>query len=301
MPSGHTRGWHRRRRRPSLASAPAFVRYAVIALAALLVITMLWRGVRWTMHPTRIPSEGMPLPYSSTSAASAGDSFSAPADLWQRDFAEALVSAAHDAGAGNISTAEMDVDRAESTVMIARLQSRTASPEFFVSSVANLDRVLQSHADDARLVEHVTLARIEVAALRSSLGPPAAAVAPVVTQGAPRELAANMLLDPALLGGKFLDATNMPDNSEVLLPPASRTFADNIRVQDLTIAGAAQTLDGIHWRNVTFSGTRLRYEGGPLDLENVHFANCRFGFPIDARGARLATAITLGQTSITIE
>ncbi len=93
----------------------------------------------------------------------------------------------------------------------------------------------------------------------------------------------------------------MPDTSEILLPPVSRSFADHIRVEDVTIVGAAQTLDGIRWRNVTFIGTRLRYEGGQLDLQNIQFVRCRFGFTADDRGARLANAIALGQTSVIIE
>jgi hypothetical protein len=117
----------------------------------------------------------------------------------------------------------------------------------------------------------------------------------------PRELAANEVLDPASLGGTFLDASLMPDEVEILLPPETRKFSDNVRVEDLTIAGASQTLDGIHWRNVTFIGTRLRYEDGQLDLHNVRFVHCTFGFPSDQRGASIANAIALGQTSFTIQ
>jgi len=118
---------------------------------------------------------------------------------------------------------------------------------------------------------------------------------------APREIAANQVMGPPLLGGNYLDATLMPDTAEILLPPSSRSFADHVRVENLTIAGAAQTLDGIRWRNVTFVGTRLRYEGGELDLQNVHCVRCRFGFPSDDRGAHIATALALGQTSITLD
>jgi hypothetical protein len=74
-----------------------------------------------------------------------------------------------------------------------------------------------------------------------------------------------------------------------------------VRVENLTIAGASQTLDGIHWRNITFIGTRLRYEDGQLDLQNVRFVHCTFGFPSDARGAQIANAIVQGQTSLTIQ
>ncbi len=122
-----------------------------------------------------------------------------------------------------------------------------------------------------------------------------------VSIGAPRILATGALLNPASAGGNLLDATSMPSRSEILEPPASRIFSDNVRVEDLTIAGAAQTLDGIHWKNVTFIGTRLRYEGGEVALHNVRFIHCSFGFTSDDRGGRLATAIARGQTTTVIE
>ena len=119
--------------------------------------------------------------------------------------------------------------------------------------------------------------------------------------GAPRVLAIGAVLNPAKLGGNLLDATSMPSSAEILEPPPSRIFADNVHVENLTIAGAAQTLDGIHWKNVTFIGTHLRYEGGEVDLRNVRFIHCMFGFPSDDRGGRLATAIARGQTTVVIE
>lgn len=122
-----------------------------------------------------------------------------------------------------------------------------------------------------------------------------------VAINAPREIAAGQTLDRKSFGGSYLDATLMPDTAEILLPPYSRAFVDNIRVENVTIAGASQTLDGIRWRNVTFVGTRLRYESGELDLQNVRFVRCRFGFESDDRGAHLANAIALGQTSIAIQ
>jgi hypothetical protein len=119
--------------------------------------------------------------------------------------------------------------------------------------------------------------------------------------GAPRVLAIGAVLNPASLGGNLLDATSMPSGAEIIEPPPSRIFADNVHVENLTIAGAAQTLDGIHWKNVTFIGTHLRYEGGEVDLHDVRLIHCMFGFPSDDRGGRLATAIARGQTTVVIE
>ena len=281
------------------------MRYTVLVLAAALVVTLGWRGVRWTMHDARSRGAGIPDAYSSLPPTPTA----ASAALWQRDFAGSLDAAATDAGAGNISSAEMAVDRADTLLTAARLQSRTAPPDFFAASLAQLDQVLQKHPGDARLLEHVTLARVSLAELASSLSPADTADAKgdvsapgIIHMSAPRELTASQTLGPKSFGGMVLDATPMPDTAEILLPPSSRAFADNIRVENLTIAGASQTLDGIRWRNVTFVGTRLRYEGGELDLQSVHFVRCRFGFTTDDRGARLATAIasTAGRSSITI-
>jgi hypothetical protein len=284
------------------ASAPPFVRYTVLALAAVLVITLAWRGVRWTMHAPQRQMMNGPMQDASATA----DAHSPDAEPWQRDFTYALASAATDAAAGNISAAEISVDRAENFVTVARLQSLAAEPDFIAYALAELDQISKQRPDDARLLEHVTLARISIAELESSLDTDARGINPPpgtirISIGVPREIAANQTLDRKSLGGSYLDASVMPDTAEILLPPASRAFADNIRVENVTIAGAAQTLDGIRWRNVTFIGTRLRYEGGELDLQNVHFARCRFGFPTDERGARLANAIALGHTSISIE
>jgi hypothetical protein len=287
------------------ASAPAFVRYAVLALAAALVVTLVWRGVRWTVQPPRV--RNAPIQY----AGASPDEHTAEAAPWQRDFTYALASAQSDATAGNIAAAEISVDRAESFVTVARLQSLAAQPEFIAYALAELDQILNQRPDDARLLEHVTLARIALAELESSLdsGAPGGersgsaddSGGTHVAVNAPREIAAGQTLDRRSFGGSYLDATLMPDTAEILLPPYSRAFVDNIRVENVTIAGASQTLDGIRWRNVMFVGTRLRYEGGGLDLQNVRFVRCRFGFPADARGAALADAIATGHKTFTIE
>ena len=248
---------------------------------------------------------------------------------WQRDVSASLDEAVRNASDGDLTKAEVAADRATSILAVARLQSKAASPDFFESTIAQLDKVLNATRENARLTEHVTLARIELAQLRSALeivpaGAPtslnatdlllpsaadsvakpkgtAKADSGQVFVGAPRAIAAGATLDPASLGGNLLDATSMPRNAEILEPPASRLFADDVRVENLTIDGATQTIDGIHWKNVTFIGTRIRYEGGEADLTNVRFIHCMFGFTPDERGARIASAIALGQNTIVIE
>jgi hypothetical protein len=301
-PHGHSREWRRKRHRHHRSSASPLLRFAVLALAAVLVTTLAWRGIRWTTHPSYTSrAAATTYPYAAAMPAASADA----AATWQRDYQDAVDLAAQDVSAGNISQAEVAVDRAETVITAQRLESGSVPQEFFAPAIAALDRVLAKHSDDARLAEHVTLARISVAELRSSVEaePPQSAGAKRVSIGGPREVAGGVTLDPATAGAGILDAALMPDTAEILLPPSSRAFADNVRVEDLILQGAAQTLDGVHWRNVTFVNTRLRYEGGELDLQNVHFVRCRFGFTTDAgddRSVRLANAIALGQSSITI-
>ena len=292
---------------------PRYLAWVVVIAALVLMGRLAWQGSRYFVRRQQ------PAPAAHV-AAPAGANDSNVLAPCERDILLSIDNGVRDAGAGQMAAAEMDVDRAASMATAVRLESRAAQPDFFDASVGELDRVLAAGSSDTDMLDHVTQMRVALAELRSSQNGGAEApvasggIAPIATNAAganrgvnkvsidaPRELEADSLLDPATLGGKYLDATFMPDTSEILLPPATRAFTDNVRVENLTIAGAAQTLDGIHWRNVTFIGTHLRYESGALDLENVRFVNCRFGFPSDDGGARLANAIALGKTSITIE
>jgi hypothetical protein len=305
---------------------------------------------------------------SPTNASATGNS--APqAAPWTQDVLDAFDDAAQQAKSGNIAGAEVQVDEAVAAMEEARVRSKAVPGDFFSRSSTELHRILTAQPESesavensgatgppqeaqeappdslvARLFQHVTQARIELAAIRSwqervpahaglavdlaetavqgsaaKAGSDSAAAADVTSAPsalasgglklpaghvdieAPRNLKKGEALDPASLHATFLDASLMPDTSEILLPPESRQLADDVRVENLTIAGASQTLDGVHWRNVTFIATRLRYEDGPLSLNNVRFVHCTFGFPPDARGAAIANMIALGKTSLTIK
>jgi hypothetical protein len=329
-PSGRDRRWERRK--SGFAPAPTYVRVAVVALATTLVATLVWQGAKRLLDPAKMTGSDTPHFYVTPPSDRAGVA------AWQTGLSDALEQAVAQGVGGNITAAEMQTDRAATILMTARMRSEPAAPDFFDRTVRKLDRVLQSHPDNERLIEHVTLARIELAQLRSvqpalpegstggesgatksggaspaaipnpevSVGPGAQAPHAVnipghVVLAAPRGLSANELLNSAALRGNYIDATLMPETSEVLLPPSTRVMADGVRVDGLTIAGAAQTLDGIRWKDVTFVGTRLRYEGGEVSLQNVRFTNCTFGFSTNDRGARLADAIALGQRSFVMQ
>ncbi len=328
-PSGRSRRWIRRKEKMLV---PWFVRPLVTILSLILIGTLAWYGAQYALHGRQRAAE------SSSSAQTARAA--AESSGWQRDVGVSLDEAVRHAGEGDVAPTEMSVDRATSILTLARMRSQqTVPPDFFDTVLAQFDQILSAYHTNSRLTEHVTLARIELAQLRSAgelvpAGTPSsfkpedllvkgtsgaeakmkAAPQPIpgakdsnqsepghVVIGAPRTLVEGASLDPASLGGNFLDATGMPSASEILEPPSSRLFSDNVRVENVTIAGATQTLDGVHWKNVTFIGTRLRYEGGELDLHNVRFIHCLFGFTPDERGARIATAIARGENTIVID
>jgi hypothetical protein len=317
-PSGRARHW--RKRGHSSPPMPSYAQVTVVVLAFAVVISVGWEILN------RVRAAESKETLAAANAAAAGDSGGASAQgpAWQRDVVASLDAGLRDAHGGNLTASEVDADRAASILEGARVRSEPAPPDFFAGVIDQLDHIIMVSPENERLAEHTRLARINLAELRSSLArspqahPSDAVSSPArsstsrssgaaagsgahVSIYAPRTIAANQDVTPATLGGDYLDATLMPESAEVLEPPSSRLFADNVRVSGLTIAGAAQTLDGIHWHDVTFIGTRLRYESGPLDLQNVQFIRCTFGFPTDERGARLANAIALGRTTFSLE
>ncbi len=330
--------------------------------AAIIALLMLGAGVVTAWYAAQNFIRGHANRQSLANAPSAP--YSGPqVPPWAQNVLDSFDSAAQQARAGSITSAEAQVDEAVAEMEEARVRSKAVPSNFFSGVSTKLDNILntqpasesagknsnatgspQEMAPDSqtvRLFQHVTQARIELAAMRSwqesmpagiglavniaeavdrqeantaangSSATPDLASLPSATDNlrlpaghvdveAPRELSENEILDPASLHAHFLDASLMPDTSEILMPPESRQLSDNVRVENLTIAGASQTLDGIHWRNTTFIETRLRYEDGPLDLQNVRFIHCTFGFPSDAHGAAIANMVVLGKTSLTI-
>jgi hypothetical protein len=298
---------------------PFQARLAALALAVVLVVTFAWRAFDFVMHRFIEPAP--------THAAAGAPAINGGPAPWQREVVESIDAAAGQVAAGNSTEGEMGVDRAASLIEAATVSSQAANADFFELASAGLDGILRHDPQNNRLLEHVTLARIELAQLRSELagraGAPSANTAEAPTAdnprgvttpvadasgpgvshvviGEPRSVGGDRIFGPAQAGGDWLDARNLSEFAEILLPPSSRLLVDNVRVQNLTIEGGAQTLDGFHWKNVTFIGTRIRYEGGEVDLRNVHFLRCRFGFSTDEPGSRLANAIALGQSSIVI-
>lgn len=318
-----------KRKTPSMG-IPGWAGLVIVALGLTLAGMVVWEGGKYVMNRLR-PSAVSASTSSANILASSMARVRARVPEWQTQAQDAFRDAVADSTANSLDNAEMAVDRGAEILTEARARVLTAPPDFFDLAIRTLDQVVQSHPDNDRLVEHTVLARVELAQMRTMVpvpstsdatppgSPPAGSVQekiaaeeqllPNVQAGAsktiriysPISIPANSTYDTVRARGSVIDATLMAGDAEILLPPASRINTDGVRVLDLTLKGASQTLDGVYWENVTFVGTRLRYDGGEVSLHNVRFINCTFGMPSDERGSRLATAIALGQSSVVIE
>lgn len=294
---------------PERGGATRILRIVVVLLACVLIGTLAWQGYEKYFRPGDRSQIGDVAPVGRPYSA---DAASDPAARgWQRDFSSALGDATVAGKGGDVTGAEMETDRAASIVGSAWEKGFVAQPEFFTGALAALDGVAATHPESERLGDHAFQAEIALAQLRWSGGSAkdsgagdvvgSSALAGRLVLAAPRSVAAHQLLNPAALGTNYIDATKMPDTAEVFLPPATRAIEDGVRVSGLTIEGASQTLDGVAWKDVTFIGTRLRYEGGAASLKNVKFVRCTFGFTDDEGGRKLVEALVRGSGTVDVK
>jgi hypothetical protein len=90
------------------------------------------------------------------------------------------------------------------------------------------------------------------------------------------------------IDGGYFDVSTLTGDFVTSPPGRKANLSDNYRFRGTAISGGMQTLDGIHWINVAFIGTKIRYAGGQLDLDHVTFIGCTFEAPSNDRGAKFA-------------
>jgi hypothetical protein len=69
-------------------------------------------------------------------------------------------------------------------------------------------------------------------------------------------------------------------------------------VEGSSITNGRQKLDGFYWKDVTFIGDDIEYDGGPMVLENVKFVNCTFQMKYNIHSDKLDNML-LAQNPIT--
>jgi hypothetical protein len=100
--------------------------------------------------------------------------------------------------------------------------------------------------------------------------------------------------------GSVVDGSTLPSGTDVLEPASGSQAKNSNSISGLTLSGVTQTLDGIEWKNVTFVNSRIRYRGGDVRLDNVHFVHCTFEVPSNNRGSQMADYATLETGILTI-
>ncbi len=181
----------------------------------------------------------------------------------------------------------------------ARSKRQPMSGESFDWLMAGLDGIAVSRVGPA-LQDQLMHARIVLAEYRSALEPAPLLPDNRTSLAASRKLALN---SHTHIGNPFLpvvDGYDLPAGAEFFLPP-SQVLATGVWVEDLTMVGGTQTLDGIHWRDVMFINARIHYLGGELELRNVRFVNCTFEIAPSARGENVARYITLDSPVLALD
>lgn len=280
------RGWRGARPRRSMPMWARFVvMIGILAVALIASWQVLWDHVEGNDEATRVEA-AVPQPQ--------------PAMRFRDSLYSKLEEASGYAGAGSWAQAISATDDAAKIIRDARHNGLRIPPDNFEEMVASVDRV-HSLWSDQKSLDSLNRARVELAEYRSSLEPPLPGSQHHTEVIAPRNIPAGTHVLPASFSSSILDASGLPEEAEILLPPHSRLFVENVWVEGLTLIGASQTLDGVHWKDITFANSRIRYQGGEVELRNVRFVNCTFGFATNDRGARLADAIALGPVSVVIE
>ena len=82
------------------------------------------------------------------------------------------------------------------------------------------------------------------------------------------------------------------DQAAVLEPIGANLNKHNPRGDAfLFVSNGKITLDGTDLKNIIFINMNIRYLGGPLRMNNVHFVNCTFDIPENQNGRQFAKVV----------
>jgi hypothetical protein len=204
--------------------------------------------------------------------------------------AQKLVEQSKEAvSAGKVSNAVSDIQTATTFITSARRSKVKIEPGYF----QDVAHQLQALSSTPQLADAVHTAKLELAGYRSTLQdsrPPT-----FDQENSPKALTTVVDVNSQ----EYIDIVEKGHRAVVLQSPnmefalmdSPRSLSRDIEVKNFFILGDAeganQTLDGIHWKNVTFENMRIKYQGGEVELKNVRFVNCTFDFVSGPNGSRL--------------
>jgi hypothetical protein len=79
--------------------------------------------------------------------------------------------------------------------------------------------------------------------------------------------------------------------------------AEKVGHEFLLIAGPSTTwsLDGLRMKNIIFKDTKIIYEGGQVEMENVYFVNCTFEISRRLNGQKFASSVLASAPATTFQ
>jgi hypothetical protein len=140
-----------------------------------------------------------------------------------------------------------------------------------VKEAANLLSQLSTRQDDVGSSAHYLFVDLAVArsrALTPPPPPPSTGSGAVFIRGSKTGIPKSHFTDAHLFLG--------PGQFGFKLGPGYEDVLTGVFIDDSSIYGGYQELDSIRWNNVTFVGTKIIYNGGPVSLKGVRFYNCTF-------------------------
>jgi hypothetical protein len=195
------------------------------------------------------------------------------------------------------ATAAKATDSASILLVALRDKKKEADPNFFLSTVASLDKISTNSRSTPEVVEASFKARTSLANYRSALEPTPVGIN--VLKFEKMEHAATIFPNFRITGGNFevskvtgdaVEVGKLDPNIHQDKPPALPY------IEQALFQNGKQTLDNIEWVNVIFYNMHIRYNGGKLAMKNVTFINCTFEAPPTSRGAQVVDYAALQQT-----
>jgi hypothetical protein len=198
------------------------------------------------------------------------------------------------AEAGKDEAAQRFIELAQGAVATAAEQKVKANPRFFQRQISTIGDI--SHPAPT-LVGPIHDLRVTLAEYHSAIEPPPPIRKKVNVRPDVKPLDIASLTEPVTL------ETDYGSDVQFIQSPGIDGFSrsPNYRFKNfniLTPNGATQQLDGIHWDNVVFIGTHIKYLGGDIDLKNVRFVQCRFNVAATEMGKKFLDYVALGQTTL---
>jgi hypothetical protein len=162
------------------------------------------------------------------------------------------------------------------TAETARMVQRVTARAFADRTVIDIGIVNNAgrHFADAVKVPGAWMATLQLASYRSTLDEP-------FSQNH-KTLASNSSFETKYfaerMGGTvaYFGITNGDDYAELRPMSMPDLNTSPPRAQTLYIEGGDLHIDGMKMRNLVFSGVKIIYDGGRLDMRNVVFENCQF-------------------------